>query len=85
MTTPSVAALVHESLGERVYKSLRDHILSRATAPEIVLLQQKLVYLRLPFIRKRQWELSIRGFRSSANETLVIIPHYATDTYKIAG
>ena len=30
MTTPSVATLVHESLGERVYKSLRDLILSQA-------------------------------------------------------
>ena len=33
MTTPSVATLVHESLGERVYKSLRDHILSQAYPP----------------------------------------------------
>jgi DNA-binding GntR family transcriptional regulator len=33
MTPPSVATLVHESLGERVYKSLRDHILSQAYPP----------------------------------------------------
>jgi DNA-binding GntR family transcriptional regulator len=33
MTTPSVATLVHESLGERVYKSLRDLILSQAYPP----------------------------------------------------
>ena len=33
MTTPSVSALVHESLGERVYKSLRDLILSQAYPP----------------------------------------------------
>ena len=33
MTTPPVATLVHESLGERVYKSLRDHILSQAYPP----------------------------------------------------
>src|SRR5215475_13052650 len=33
MTTPPVAMLVHESLGERVYKSLRDLILSQAYPP----------------------------------------------------
>ena len=33
MTTPAVSALVHESLGERVYKSLRDLILSQAYPP----------------------------------------------------
>ena len=33
MTTPSVAMLVHESLGERVYKSIRDLILSQAHPP----------------------------------------------------
>ena len=33
MTTPSVDTLVHESLGERVYKSLRDLILSPASPP----------------------------------------------------
>jgi DNA-binding GntR family transcriptional regulator len=33
MTHPSVATLVHESLGERVYKSLRDLILSQAYPP----------------------------------------------------
>jgi DNA-binding GntR family transcriptional regulator len=33
MTTHSVAALVHESLGERVYKSIRDLILSQAHPP----------------------------------------------------
>jgi DNA-binding GntR family transcriptional regulator len=33
MTTPTVAMLVHESLGERVYKSVRDLILSQAYPP----------------------------------------------------
>lgn len=33
MTTASVATLVHESLGERVYNSLRDLILSQAYPP----------------------------------------------------
>jgi len=33
MTTPSVATLVHENLGERVYKSSRDLILSQAHPP----------------------------------------------------
>ena len=33
MTTPPVTMLVHESLGERVYKSLRDLILSQAYSP----------------------------------------------------
>jgi DNA-binding GntR family transcriptional regulator len=33
MTTPFVATLVHESLGERVYKSLWDLILSQAYLP----------------------------------------------------
>src|SRR5215467_14137539 len=33
MTTPTVAMLVHESLGERVYRSLRDLILSQAYPP----------------------------------------------------
>lgn len=33
MTPPAVSALVHESLGERVYKSLRDLILSQAYPP----------------------------------------------------
>src|SRR5262245_40989343 len=33
MTTPPVTMLVHESLGERVYKSIRDLILSQAYPP----------------------------------------------------
>jgi len=33
MTTPTVAMLVHESLGERVYRSIRDLILSQAYPP----------------------------------------------------
>jgi DNA-binding GntR family transcriptional regulator len=33
MTTPSVATLVHESLGERVYKSLRGLVLNQAYPP----------------------------------------------------
>jgi|SRR5262245_2129566 len=33
MTTPPIAMLVHESLGERVYKSVRDLILSQAYLP----------------------------------------------------
>jgi hypothetical protein len=35
MTTASVATLVHESLGERVYNSLRDLILSQAYPPRV--------------------------------------------------
>jgi DNA-binding GntR family transcriptional regulator len=42
MTTPSVATLVHESLGECVYKSLRDYILSQAYPPGSKLIVKQL-------------------------------------------
>ena len=82
MTTPSVATLVHESLGERVYKSLRDHILSQAYPPGSKLNVEQLCR-NLGVSRTPVWDamrrLETEGLVSTVARHGVFVLNYGVD------
>ena len=82
MTTPSVAALVHESLGERVYKSLRDLILSQAYPPGSKLNVEQLCK-NLGVSRTPVWDamrrLETEGLVSTVARHGVFVLNYGAD------
>ena len=82
MTTPSVTTLVHESLGERVYKSLRDHILSQAYPPGSKLNVEQLCR-NLGVSRTPVWDamrrLETEGLVSTVARHGVFVLNYGVD------
>jgi DNA-binding GntR family transcriptional regulator len=82
MTTPSVATLVHESLGERVYKSLRDLILSQAYPPGSKLNVEQLCR-NLGVSRTPVWDamrrLETEGLVSTVARHGVFVLNYGVD------
>jgi len=82
MTPPSVATLVHESLGERVYKSLRDHILSQAYPPGSKLNVEQLCR-NLGVSRTPVWDamrrLETEGLVSTVARHGVFVLNYGVD------
>ena len=82
MTTPSVAALVHASLGERVYKSLRELILSQAYPPGSKLNVEQLVR-SLGVSRTPVWDamrrLETEGLVSTVARHGVFVLNYGVD------
>jgi DNA-binding GntR family transcriptional regulator len=82
MTTPSVATLVHERLGERVYKSLRDHILSQVYPPGSKLNVEQLCR-NLGVSRTPVWDamrrLETEGLVSTVARHGVFVLNYGVD------
>lgn len=82
MTTPTVATLVHESLGDRVYKSLRDLILSQAYPPGSKLNVEQLCR-NLGVSRTPVWDamrrLETEGLVSTVARHGVFVLNYGVD------
>ena len=82
MTTPPVAMLVHESLGERVYKSVRDLILSQAYLPGSKLNVEQLCR-NLGVSRTPVWDamrrLETEGLVSTVPRHGVFVLNYAVE------
>src|SRR5262247_137855 len=81
-TAPAVAALIHESLGERVYKSLRDLILSQAYPPGSKLNVEQLCK-NLGVSRTPVWDamrrLETEGLVSTVARHGVFVLNYGAD------